>query len=219
MSDGKQRRRRILIDSFQYRFVGITLLYFGAVVAILATALFLPLMIDLRGAALRDPGGTVAATEFLALHARFWPALGITFVLVVLHAVITSHRIAGPLYRFRATYREIAEGTLSERVSLRKNDYLGKDAHALNAMITSLRARIGDIRERHRHAVTLLGELGDALDERAGERTRHLLGRLCVEMEDLEDRLAAFHLEAPGSSPGESTASNGSGTAPGDPER
>lgn len=199
MSERKHRRRRFLIDSFQYRFLGITLLYFGAVVAILATAIFLPLIVDLQRTGPPDPAVSTAATEFLTLHARFWPALGVTFILVALHAVITSHRIAGPLYRFRATYREIAEGDLAGSVRLRKNDYLGKDARALNAMIGALRERLSAIQDQHGGAVAALHELGDAIESGQAERAREALGHLKDEMHHLEERLDRFHLDDPGS--------------------
>lgn len=198
MSDADHQRRRFLIDSFQYRFLGITMLYLLAALAIFSTAIFLPLMVEVQGDPLVATGDTAAASQFLTLHARFWPALGVTLGLLLFHAIITSHRIAGPLYRFRATYKQVAEGELFQRVGLRKNDYLGKDAHALNLMIAALRDRIRKIRGQNDRAAALLPELRDAVGDGEPERIREILGRLSAEMEHLDEELAGFCLEAPG---------------------
>lgn len=197
MSETRHKRRRLLIDSFQYRMLGIAFVYLAAAVLILATAIFLPVMIDLRSGPVPDSGDAAAAAEFLALHARFWPALGITILLVMVHALVTSHRIAGPLYRFRATYKDIAEGKLPGGVGIRKNDYLGKDAHALDAMIEALRERFREIREGRDRAAALLPELRDAVDEDAPARVHELLERLSARMEELDEQLAELRIEEP----------------------
>ncbi len=94
------KRRRILIDAFQYRLLMANLAYFGTIVLVFAVVVFLPLVFQLR------PGkAEELADEFLSFHARLWPALFIVLVLLAFHSVLLSHRIAGPLYRFRSVLR------------------------------------------------------------------------------------------------------------------
>jgi methyl-accepting chemotaxis protein len=71
------------------------------------------------------------------------------FVSVAAIAVtlVVSHKIAGPLYRFRQAFKELAGGNFSEQVRLRKGDQLVEVAGDINQMITAVQIRIADIRD------------------------------------------------------------------------
>ena len=62
-------------------------------------------------------------------------------VLVVWLGLITSHRIAGPIYRIRKSLEEVAKGNMNVRIHLRKHDKLVEVADAFNAMMESLAAK------------------------------------------------------------------------------
>jgi methyl-accepting chemotaxis protein len=112
---------------------------------LLAIPVFRPLMQALDNPALSWQERAVVATDLLNLHARYWPwALGALTVLTIhcLHSLRTVHRIAGPLYRFKQLYREIGEGNLSIRATLRQHDYLTPEADLLNRMTAQLQARV-----------------------------------------------------------------------------
>ena len=145
MASRKYKRRRILIDPLQYRLLGITFLYFLATTGVFAAALFLPPILDLQAGGQDIQQRASVASEFLVLHRRFWPALLITFVLLSVHSVITSHRIAGPLYRFRAVFDAVRQGDLMAWTGIRARDMLGNEAESLQAMVVSLRERVGRI--------------------------------------------------------------------------
>ena len=152
MAEKRYKRRRVLIDRRQFQLLGVTALYFVATAAIFAATLFGPLLLQLAG---DDPPPLEQATvadEFLTLHARFWPALLVTFVLLSVHSVFTSHRIVGPLYRFRTVFKEVQEGNLVPWITLRRRDLLVREATALDEMVTSLRERIARMAGHQRTA-------------------------------------------------------------------
>lgn len=141
------RRRRLLVDDLQYRLLAVNLLYVVTVLLILAAALFLPLMLELGSEATSFAEKQEAASQFLSLHTRVWPALLAVFLLLAVHSLVVSHRVAGPLYGFRRVLRAVAEGKLTVRATIRKNDYLAKEADSINVMIAALQEKIARIQE------------------------------------------------------------------------
>ena len=107
------RRTRFLIDEFQYRILFLHVLYFVALILVFTSAIFGPLIMDLQSGALSFAERHAVANQFLSLHSRIWPAVLILFVLLSAHSVFVSHRIAGPLYRFRKVMKTVASGDLS----------------------------------------------------------------------------------------------------------
>ena len=133
------RRTQFLIDEFQYRILFLHVLYFVALILVFTSAIFVPLIMDLQNGVLSFAERHVVANQFLSLHSRIWPAVLILFVLLSAHSVFVSHRIAGPLYRFRKVMKTVASGDLSVRFTLRKKDYLEKEADLFADMIAALR--------------------------------------------------------------------------------
>ena len=141
------RRRRILVGNFQYRLLAFNLIYFLAILLLLAVALFVPVIIRLEGRTSSLNEQYAAATQFLLLDARLWPALALVFVLLAAHSVFISHRIAGPLFGFRRVFKALTEGNLFVRATIRRSDYLAREADAINEMITAMRKRIQGVRQ------------------------------------------------------------------------
>lgn len=198
MATRPYKRRHILIESYQYRLLFINLLYFCIILLIFAAALFLPLILKLRsGSASIIEQGELAG-QFLALHARVWPAMLIVFVLLALHSILVSHRIAGPLYRFRKVFGVVARGDLSVRANLRKGDYLGKESESLNEMIASLRAKIESIQSHHIEMQTVLTALKQSIERGSIEDMHRQLEELHMQMEELRASIRQFrtHPEA-----------------------
>ena len=187
----RRRRTRILISTLQYRLLLVNLAYFGVIVLALVGLLLLPPLLRLRTAPLvASAENLAAANEFLVLHARLWPALLIVLALLALHSVIVSHRIAGPLYRFRRVFEAVAAGDLSVRARLRKHDYLMPEADALNEMLEALAARVAGLEEE---AQAVRAALADLERARNGGSADGLDGRL-RDLGRLVDRLQA-HLD------------------------
>lgn len=171
-------RRYFLWDSVQPRFVMVSLCYVGIVIGAVATVLFLPVMSKLDSLSLSSEVALTVADQFLWLHNRIWPTAVVVCVLLVIHGVFFSHRIAGPLYRFRRIFREVASGDLTVRTTIRKGDYLQAEAECLGIMVNALRDRIARI-ETHRAAI--IPQL---------ERVRQAAARgACREVEQETERL------------------------------
>ena len=186
------RRRHILVDSFQGRLVVLSFFYFGVILLTFAAALFLPAMLELSDAAVSWDQKQRASTQFLTLHARVWPAVLVLFTLLAIHTVVVSHRVAGPLYKFRNVFRSVAEGDLSMRVAIRKNDYLTKEVDDINRMITVLRERIDDYSTLSRNATQALGELREAAASGNLAGVQRLSGHVEVHLAQMEEGLAFF---------------------------
>jgi methyl-accepting chemotaxis protein len=188
------RRRRILLESFQYRLLAINLTYFVTILLIFAGALFLPLILQLRSGSLSVIEQGEVAGLFLSLHARVWPAMLVVFILLALHSILVSHRIAGPLYRFRSIFKAVAEGDLSIRANLRKTDYLGKESDSLNEMILNLRTKLVGI-QKHSEALeaTLVG-LKESVERGSVKGMHRHIVDLQAQAECLETSIRHFRL-------------------------
>ncbi|MFQ5960398.1 MAG: hypothetical protein ACE5MG_03305 [Candidatus Methylomirabilales bacterium] len=199
------KRTRILVDRFQYQLLVINLLYFLTILLIFATVLFLPLVLQLYSGTLSPAEQAEAASQFLSLHTRVWPAVFLVFVLLAIHSVFVSHRIAGPLYRFRKIFRAVADGDLSSHRPLRKHDYLGKELDFINEMITSLRTRIKGIEDSYKEARALVIALERAIEQESREDMHQTIEELRHQMERLQGSLDQFcinHDESPGDEDG-----------------
>ena len=192
MATRPYKRRRILIESYQYRLLFINLLYFCIILLIFAAALFLPLILKLRSGSPSIIEQGEVAGQFLALHARVWPAMFIIFVLLALHSVFVSHRIAGPLYRFRKVFGAVASGDLSARATLRKGDYLGKESDSLNEMIASLRTKIEGIQNHSDKMEGVLTALKNSVERGSLEDIHQRIEDLRVQMERLRMSVGQF---------------------------
>ncbi len=140
-----QRRRLAFVHPIQARILSLVVFYSLMIALLLAIPVFRPLMQALDNPGLSWQERAAVATELLNLHARYWPwALGAMVVLTIhcLHSLRMMHRIAGPLYRFKQLYREIGDGNLSIRATLRQHDYLTPEADLFNRMTAQLQARV-----------------------------------------------------------------------------
>lgn len=188
----KFRRRQLLVDSFQTRLLVVTLAYLGVALITFAAALFVPLMLELDSNSTSWDQKMLASSQFLALHARLWPAMAVLFVLVAAHVIVVSHRVAGPLYQFRKVFRAVTQGELGRRVAIRKNDYLTKEMKDINDMLASLDENIKESREATERAMTVLQELRRASSDGELAETHRLTGHLEVHLEQARKALAFY---------------------------
>jgi methyl-accepting chemotaxis protein len=191
------RRRRFLIDKFQYRILFLHLVYFLALILIFSAAVFLPLIMQLESGALSFAERHAVAAQFLSLHARLWPAVVILFVLLSAHSVFVSHRIAGPLFRFRKVLRAVASGDLSVRLTLRKKDYLVKEAELVEEMIVALRNKIGSLQEHCSELDALVEEVKVAVENGSLEEARSKIESLRADTTQLLAAVDEFRTDEP----------------------
>jgi methyl-accepting chemotaxis protein len=186
-------RRHFLWDTVQPRFMGLSLCYVMVLIVSVSVALFLPLMLELEHLPLSSAEAQRVADQFELLHSRFWPVVAGVSLLLIVHGVFFSHRIAGPLYRFRRIFHSVARGDLTVRTSIRKSDYLHTEAKCLGEMVSALRDKMARIEARHAEMTPQLERLKAAVSrgslrevEQEADRLRATVEQLALAMEPFQ---------------------------------
>jgi methyl-accepting chemotaxis protein len=145
MSQQTYSRRNYYIDKdFQNKFI----MKFCALVALGAVVTMALLYFFARQAttvAIVQSRITVRTTADFLLPLMIQTVIIVTVVVSIAAAVVmlfVSHKIAGPLFRFKQTFKELAAGNFSNQVRLRKGDQLIEVASEFNHMIASVRGQI-----------------------------------------------------------------------------
>jgi general secretion pathway protein G len=136
------RRRRFLVNRLQTKYVVVQLCWAAAIVTLFAGLVFGPTVYELFAGTADQQRR--AADLFLDLHTRLWPALIALAAALAVLIVLQSHRVIGPLVRFKGVFEAVTRGELWVHSQIRATDYPQDEGRALNAMLASLRERIGD---------------------------------------------------------------------------
>lgn len=119
--------------------------------------------------------GKISAYEVMSdvsysLVVRVSLVLFVTIMVIAVFGVFFLHRIAGPVYRFRAILRRISKGELPDEFKLREGDYFTETADDLNFVLQMLRERkqrIGMLQKRLEEALQKHGSSPIASDLKA----------------------------------------------------
>ena len=187
--------RRVLVAPFQLRLVGVIVSHFVLVTLIFVGALFAPAIITLENGETTSPHVQRAAREFLVLHSRLWGPLCGAFVLLVLHNVLVTHRIAGPLLRFRRFLKTVGDGDLSSSIVFRKTDYLQKDAEIATRMVVSLRDKVSQLEKQIDQANRVWRDLRSSLAGGDADGQRQKINTMDGVLADCRASLAGFTIE------------------------
>jgi hypothetical protein len=146
---------------------------------------------------LSDSASIQSAERLLMLHEVVWPTIAIAVVLLIALSLVTSHRIVGPLYRFRRVLDGVGEGRIASEVKFRGGDLLRVEFEALNGMLRGLRDRIEGVRGCE-HALSLtLASIAES--SRAGESVGpERVAMLESRVQELACELRRFDLEPAG---------------------
>jgi hypothetical protein len=163
---------------------GIT--YGGLVLLAVSVGMFSPLLWDL-GVVDTAGGYEEQAIVMLYLHERFWLLAAMCLVIVVLGAVRFSHRVAGPMVRYKRNLRLLAEGQLPPPLRTRRADFLKEEVGCLNQAVAGVAERVDAIR---RAQVGLRRKLADCTDVMHGQPDEfHAVLAAC---EDLDRAVRLF---------------------------
>jgi methyl-accepting chemotaxis protein len=191
----KHRRRRYLIDKrLQLRLVIYNATYFLVTVAIIGLGLLLPLVLDLYNPNLSIVQQGEVADKILYLHARLGPVLLVILLALCVHSVFVSHKIAGPLYRFRATFKQVAQGDLSKGVKIRRGDFLLNEQAKIEEMIESLRSRLTNISNEQAEIEQVINRLVHEFSQSTSEHLKANISRLQECDSRLKKELEYFRL-------------------------
>ena len=151
-------RRRFIVEGFQTAFLLTQVVWVAGWLVVLAAGVMVPAIWPILAGRPEDADQTVAST-LLLLHDRLWLPLLVFFVGLTLVLIRETHRVAGPLYRFRQVFRTIASGDLSLRVRVREGDYLIQEADELDRMVTALRDRVSHMQQSVHRVVAAIESL------------------------------------------------------------
>lgn len=195
------QRRYLLWDTVQPRFLAVSVAHQSLVFLTFAGSLFIPLMVKLHDTPLSSPEAGSIGYQFTILHDSIWPAFPIALLLILIHSVFFSHRIAGPLYRFRNVFKAISQGNLMVETKLRTHDYLKQEAESLEEMVGELRSKLMNIKTDCLTVEDLVAELKLALQNNSLKGATEVTARLEQRASRLRATVQQFHLQPHPSTP------------------
>lgn len=153
MLQGEQSYKRshyFIKKNFQTKFIlkFCLLLLIGVIIS---TGLLFIFSQDTLTSSFQNSRLVIENTAIAILPAVIYTALitlGLLTIATIVVTLIISHKIAGPMFRFEKELKEIGDGNLTKKVSLRKNDQAEEFAVCLNKMTASLREKVTHIRTR-----------------------------------------------------------------------
>lgn len=199
----KYKRRQFIVDKkLQFSFMFISFLYIIITIIVLGTALFMPLVIDLYSSKSDVSALGEVADKILYLNTMFWPAVIFLVILICSHTIYETHKIAGPIFRFRGVINRLIGGDLTANFKLRDGDYLYGEMDVINELINQLRARISDIKDDRAAVHTELSQIMGAADAELPEDVEQRLRSALARNENLEEKLEYFRVEKEPEDPG-----------------
>ena len=109
--------------------------------------------------------------------------LALYMIGVTIFAVLASHKLAGPIYRFERSARAVGSGDLTHRVRLRVGDELEDFRDEFNGMTESLQRLVSQ--DAH-VAMRISKQLGDLIDDRyATADVKHRLEQIKSDVDHL----------------------------------
>jgi len=134
------------------------------------------------------------AIVMLYLHERFWLLAALCLGIVVLGAIRFSHRIAGPLVRYKRNLRLVAAGKLPPPLRTRRGDYLQEEVACLNGAVVGIATRV----EAIRRAQSAVRREVHAVIERLPRQQTQQLEAMTVALQQLEQAVSEFKVHDPG---------------------
>ncbi|MBI5641904.1 MAG: hypothetical protein HY954_00350 [Deltaproteobacteria bacterium] len=131
------RKKIIVKPAFQLRLALTLFLYIIIYSIILGFIIFYPLYSELSATKEIEEQVRISAIV-LFLHKRIWLGLFIVAVLGGIHTIISSHRVAGPMYRFEKAVKGLIDGNYGQRIKIRKRDEFKEMETLLNGLSEAL---------------------------------------------------------------------------------
>lgn len=148
MPSAHQRKNYFIDKSFQIKFI-IKFCIIVTLASLATGAILIMLSLGSTTVAIENTKVVVKSTTDFIL-----PLIAQTLVIVIIFSalsvtiltLLTSHKIAGPLYRLRKEVEKLGDGNLNVNFNVRARDQLKNFSSALTAMAYSLRGKIESLR-------------------------------------------------------------------------
>lgn len=116
--------------------------------------------------------------------------VAISIVLMMVVSVYMSHKIAGPLYRLKKCFLDVAKGDLSFEMRLRKGDELtdlvddfNGMMHSLKGMVDADRQKVKDIRQKVEETLITINKPNITPQEK--QQTEETLKTLILKLKEI----------------------------------
>jgi len=190
----KFNRKKYFIDKqFQTKYIILSivmlLIYTFLFVAILVAPYALQLSSDAPMAE-----QTEAARTLLTLHGSIWPALGIVILIMSSLSIFITHKVAGPVYRFKKVLAEISGGNLDISVKLRDKDDLKDLAEEFNLVIDDLRGFVKVQQKEYTTISSCISDIEEKINNNqiSDETGQELIQKLQTSKESIAQTLAKY---------------------------
>jgi len=187
-----RRRKFVLHRKLQLMLLIMSFLYVILFCIIVGMCLFIPLMMELDKSYRGSDEDFVAAERILYLHEKFWPAILLAFFAMGCHSIFTSHKIAGPLYRFNLIFNAIKEGTVPAPMQLRRSDYLYSEMGNINQMLQRLGGKLTELQEAQANLNRSIIKCKDTVSHSSMNELIKEMENLAEQGKKLEEKLGYF---------------------------
>jgi methyl-accepting chemotaxis protein len=172
--------------------LGVYLLHFTAVLVIVFSAFVLVFTRQLEHSSLSAVQQQEVAGRIMWFYGHMWPFMWGVFMLLVIHSIYVTHKIAGPLYRIKNVLWSVGSGDLTRKVTIRDRDYLSEEAKAVNDVIDIFRKKIEGSQVLSSSASTALAGLSRAIEQGTPDETAQRLEEATSQLEKLRTSLGYF---------------------------
>jgi methyl-accepting chemotaxis protein len=187
-----RRRKYVVRRKFQVVLMVVSFCYVIFFCAVIGAFLFIPLMMELDKSDIGSDQALMAAKRMLYLNEQFWPAILLSLFVIACHSIVTSHKIAGPLYRFNSVFKAIQEGTVPLPIQVRKSDYLSKEAEDINQMLELLRGKLPDLQEAQAQLNRSIMKCKDTLRHSSTDELVQKIEDFARQGKKIEEKLGFF---------------------------
>ncbi len=172
------KRKKYFIDKqLQTKYLVLTILMLVVYTLLFVVILIFPYILALSfDVPLAEQ--TEAAKTLLILHGSIWPALGIVILIMSGVSVLITHKMAGPVYRFKQTLAEISNGNLDISIKLREKDDLKDLAEEFNKVIGDLRGVVKTLQQDDETMSSCIDVINDRIKS---DQISHEAGRVLIE--------------------------------------
>ncbi len=135
----------LINNEVQVRVISQGVLYMLAAVAFTTILLLHRQIRDLLllpGASVQSAERYLSAQIFLTVTEYLVPGILLLTFLYIIHLLLLTHRLCGPLVNFAKTFRALSAGDLTARIHLRRKDYLKPESRIFNDMASGIAVRI-----------------------------------------------------------------------------
>lgn len=183
--DNLSKRRNYFIDKkFQTRFI-LKFCFLVAVGGLLTIGIVYLLAMRSTTVSFVNSRAVVRTTADFILPLLIQTVLIVVVIMSLATIIVTlfvSHKIAGPLYRFKKVLEALEQGDFSSSFKIRRLDQLQGIADAFNAMITRIRIQLKALKE---NLQDLKEKLDNISEQEVAEHKRSIFNELKKISEEL----------------------------------